>query len=133
RGRLIPTGPIAQRRRSLVGLRLFLATGAFVLAACTDSSPPAPAPAPRPPQATATEPPAEASRPAVNRVLGLGEVRNPEPFTLDQRLLDASSRNDRSTIERALAMGAQLQAKDDLGRSTLFLAVMDAQSLELVR
>jgi ankyrin repeat protein len=115
-----------------VGLRLFLATGAFALAACTDSAPPA-SPAARAPQATATEPPAEASRPAVNRALGLGEVRNPEPFTLDHRLLDAASRNDRSTIERALAMGAQLQAKDDLGRSTLFLAVMDAKSLDLVR
>src|SRR5205085_2358777 len=71
--------------------------------------------------------------PVVNRALGLGEARNPEPFTLEQRLLDAVSRNDRPTIDKALEMGAKIQAKDDLGRSALFLAVMDAGSLELVR
>lgn len=71
--------------------------------------------------------------PGVNRALGLGEVRDPEPFTLDQRLLDAVRRNDRPTIERALELGAKLGAKDDLGRSTLFLAAMDAQSVDLVR
>ncbi len=65
--------------------------------------------------------------------MGIGEARNPEPFTLDQRLLDAASRNDRPTIDKALAMGAKIQAKDDLGRSTLFLAVMDAGNLDLVR
>jgi ankyrin repeat protein len=69
----------------------------------------------------------------VNRALGLGEVRNPEPFTLDHRLLDAASRNDRPTIERSLELGAKIQAKDDLGRSTLFLAIMDAKSLDLAR
>lgn len=109
--------------------------GVFWLVACSQGSPPASAPtaAPRSPQAEATEAPAEASRPAVNRALGLGEVRNPEPFTLDQRLLAAVSHNDRPTIERALELGAKIQAKDDLRRSTLFLAVMDAQSLDLVR
>jgi ankyrin repeat protein len=65
--------------------------------------------------------------------LGIGEPRKPEPFTLEQRLLDAASRNDRPTIERSLELGAKLQAKDDLGRSTLFLAVMDAKDLALVR
>jgi hypothetical protein len=69
----------------------------------------------------------------VNRALGMGEVRKPQAFTVDQRLLDAASRNDRPTIERALELGAKLQAKDDLGRSTLFLAVMDAKDLALVR
>ncbi len=71
--------------------------------------------------------------PGVNRALGLGEVRAPEPFTLDRRFLDAVQRNDRQTIERALELGAKLAAKDEIGRSALFLAVMDAQSLELTR
>ena len=71
--------------------------------------------------------------PAVNRALGLGEARNPEPFTLEQRLLDGASRNDRATVERALALGAKLGAKDELGRDALFRAVMDAQSLEMTR
>ncbi len=100
----------------------------MLLAACTETAPPEPSPTPVPPTPAAT-----AAGPAVNRALGLGEARNPEPFTLAQRLLDAVSRNDRPTIERALERGATVQAKDDLGRSTLFLAVMDARSLELVR
>ena len=68
-----------------------------------------------------------------NRALGLGEVRVPEPFTLEQRLLDAARRNDRTTAARALELGAKLQAKDEIGRSALFLAVLDGQSLELTR
>ena len=103
---------------------------AVVLAACSDGTPTAPALTPPP---ASPKPVAAAPAPASNRALGLGEARNPEPFTLDQRLLDAARRNDRPTIELALERGAKLQAKDDLGRSTLFLAVMDAQSLELVR
>jgi ankyrin repeat protein len=71
--------------------------------------------------------------PAVNRALGLGEARNPEPFTVEQRLLDAASRNDRATVERALELGAKLDAKDELGRGVLFRAVMDGQSLEMTR
>jgi ankyrin repeat protein len=81
----------------------------------------------------ATPFPGPSAGPVVNRALGLGEVRNPEPFTMEQRLLDGVSRNDRPTIERALELGANVKAKDDLGRSTLLLAVMDARSLELVR
>ena len=101
----------------------------MLLSACrTDVAPPSPSPTPPPPA-----PRSAAVAPVSNRALGLGEVRNPEPFTLDQRLLDAVRRNDRPTIERTLELGAKIQAKDDLGRSTLFLAVMDAGSLELVR
>jgi len=70
---------------------------------------------------------------AQNRVLGLGEARNPEPFSLDQRLLDAARRNDRTTIARALELGAHPAAKDEIGRNALFLAVMDGKSLELTR
>ncbi len=77
--------------------------------------------------------PATPAGPVVNRALGIGEVRNPEPFTLEQRLLDAASRNDRPTAERALELGAKLDAKDELGRNALFRAVMDAQSLEMTR
>lgn len=90
------------------------------------------APTPAPAATQIVEIPAPAA-PAVNRAMGIGEARNPEPFTLDQRLLDATSRNDRPTIDKALELGAKIQAKDDLGRSTLFRAVMDAGSLDLVR
>jgi hypothetical protein len=65
--------------------------------------------------------------------LGLGEPRQPEPFTVPQRLLDAVSRGDRATIDRALERGAPLSAKDDLGRSVVLLAVLDAGDLDLVR
>lgn len=92
------------------------------------------APAPSPSAAPVFTPfPDGSAAPVVNRALGLGEARHPETFTIDQRLRDAVSRNDRPTIERALEHGADLKAKDDLGRSPLLLAVMDAQSLELVR
>jgi ankyrin repeat protein len=70
---------------------------------------------------------------SVNRLLGVGEARNPEPFTLDQRLRAAVSANERSTAARALELGANVKSKDDLGRSPLFLAVMDAHDLDLVR
>jgi ankyrin repeat protein len=83
--------------------------------------------------AVGATPATAAAKPAANRALGLGEVRNPEPFTLEQRLLDAVRRNDRATIARALELGATVHAKDDLGRSALFLAVLDANDLELVR
>ena len=65
--------------------------------------------------------------------MGTGEGRIPEPFTVEQRLLDAARRGDRATIERALERGATLQAKDEIGRCALFLAVMDAGDLDLVR
>jgi ankyrin repeat protein len=65
--------------------------------------------------------------------MGTGEARRPEPFTIDQRLLDGVRRGDRPTVERALALGAPLAAKDDIGRTTVLLAVLDAQDLDLVR
>jgi ankyrin repeat protein len=65
--------------------------------------------------------------------MGTGEGRDPEPFTIEQRLLEAVRRNDRPTIERALARGASIHSKDDLGRNTVFLAVLDADDLGLVR
>ncbi len=118
--------------------RLFFILGvaAVTLAACSDGTPPATTAPPRSPAPVATATAAAASAaagPVTNRALGLGEVRAPETFTLDQRLLDGARRNDRPTIERALDLGANLNAKDEIGRSALFLAVMDAQSLELTR
>jgi ankyrin repeat protein len=103
---------------------------ALLVAACSGGSTPAPSPTAAP---VFTPFPEGSAAPVVNRALGLGEVRNPEPFTVDQRLRDAVSRNDRPTIERALERGADVKAKDELGRSPLFLAVMDARSLELAR
>ena len=38
--------------------------------------------------------------------LGIGEPRKPEPFTIEQRLLDAVRRDDRPHVERALELGA---------------------------
>lgn len=69
----------------------------------------------------------------MNRALGLGEVRAPEPFTLEQRFLEGARTHDRTTMARALELGANLQAKDEIGRGALFLAVMDGKSLELTR
>jgi hypothetical protein len=99
----------------------FLVVSLLVVAAC-DATPPS----------THERPPAppEAKR---NLALGTGEVRAPEPFTRTQRLLDAVSRGDRPTIERALGRGATLAVKDDLGRSPVLLATLDAGDLELVR
>jgi hypothetical protein len=68
-----------------------------------------------------------------NLLMGTGEPRVPEPFTPEQRLLDAVGRGDRKTVERLLERGVTVHAKDDLGRNTLFLAVLDAGDLELVR
>lgn len=93
-------------------------------------------------QASATATPVEraAATPAApsasggrNLLMGTGEPRAPEPFTLEQRMLHAASQNDRKTIERALELGAELNAEDDIGRNSLFRAVMDARDLELVR
>jgi len=86
---------------------------------------PSPSPAVTPPAGTLGGP--------RNRALGLGEPRDPEPFTLEQRLLEAVRQNDRATIERAIERGATLAAKDDLQRSTVLLAVKDAGDLGLVR
>ena len=65
--------------------------------------------------------------------LGIGESRQPEPFTIEQRLLDAVRRGDRPTVERALARGAPIGARDDIGRGVVLLAVLDARDLELAR
>lgn len=92
-----------------------------MLAAC-DREPPAPPRRPPPPRPSAE----------TNRALGIGEPREPQPFTLDQRLLDGVRRNDRPTIERAVELGASLRAKDDLGRSTVLLATKDAVDVGLV-
>ena len=80
-----------------------------------------------------SRPPTTAVPAARNLAMGTGEARNPEPFTLDQRLLDAVRRDDRPALERALERGATLQARDDLGRTTVLLAVLDAGDLDLVR
>jgi ankyrin repeat protein len=97
-----------------------------LLGACHSGASPPPTPT-VPPSARATL--ALPHRPA----LGIGEPRNPEPYTLDQRLLDAVTRSDRPTIERALQRGAHLGAKDDIGRSVVLRAVLDAGDLDLVR
>jgi hypothetical protein len=65
--------------------------------------------------------------------LGIGEPRKPQAFTIEQRLLYAVSHDDRAMVERALARGATVKAKDDIGRSTVLLAVLDAGDLDLVR
>jgi ankyrin repeat protein len=65
--------------------------------------------------------------------MGTGEPRNPQPFTMDQRLLDAVQRDDRATVERALERGASIAAKDELGRTVVLLATMDAGDADLVR
>lgn len=96
--------------------------------ACRGEAPPAKVRTPSPPRAT----PAAAGA-ARNLAMGTGEARRPEPFTVEQRLLDAARRGDRATIERALERGASLDARDDIGRNALFLAVLDAGDLDLVR
>jgi ankyrin repeat protein len=65
--------------------------------------------------------------------LGIGEPRKPQPFTIEQRLLYAVSHDDRVMAERALEHGAKVTAKDDIGRTTVLLAVLDAGDLDLVR
>ncbi len=64
--------------------------------------------------------------------LAIGEPRAAEPFTLEQRLLDAARRGDEPTLDRALALGAPLEARDELARGPLLLAARDARSLALV-
>ncbi len=65
--------------------------------------------------------------------MGGGERPLPQPFTLEQRLLEAVRQGDRATIEKALERGASIDSRDDLQRSTVLLAVLDAKDLELVR
>jgi uncharacterized protein len=64
--------------------------------------------------------------------MGTGQARAPEPFTREQRLLDAARRGDRKTVERALELGVSVHSKDELGRSALLLASYDANDLDLV-
>jgi hypothetical protein len=74
------------------------------------------------------------TRPSLHGLpLGIGEPRKPQPFTIEQRLLYAVSHDDRVMAERALEHGAKVTAKDDIGRTTVLLAVLDAGDLDLVR
>ena len=102
-----------------------LAAGLLLLTAC-DSGTPRPTSTVTPTGVVSTAAAPRGGAP------GIGEAREPQPFTLDQRLLDAVSRGDRATLERALERGGRVDAKDDLGRSTVLLAVLDAGDLELV-
>jgi ankyrin repeat protein len=92
-----------------------------LVVACGDEPAQPPVPAPR------------SGGGAANLALGTGEPRAPEAFTLPQRLLDGARRGDEATVERALAMGAPLDATDELGRGVVMLAVMDAGDLGLVQ
>jgi ankyrin repeat protein len=65
--------------------------------------------------------------------MGTGEARLPQVFTIEQRLLEAVRQGDQGAIEKALEHGATVHAKDDLQRSTVLLAVLDAEDLELVK
>ena len=104
-------------------LLIHIAPGALLLLAACDTGPSTPS---APPSSSTT-----IERPS-GAALGIGEARKPEPFTLSQRLLDAVQRNDRPTIERALELGARLDAKDDIGRSVVLLATSDAGDAALV-
>lgn len=68
-----------------------------------------------------------------NLIMGTGEPREPQPYTREQRLLEAARRGDRETVERALDLGVPVESADDLSRSTLLLAARDAGDLDLVR
>jgi hypothetical protein len=103
----------------------------FLLLAACDAGPSTPEPATTPAPARAASPETTVAKPA-GAPLGIGEPRKPQPFTLAQRLLDAVQRDDRGTIERALELGAPLDAKDDLGRSVVLLATSDAGDAALV-
>ena len=98
----------------------------LAVAVATTAAPP---PTPPTPVAATTPNPAGPS----HHTLGLGEPRKAEPFTIEQRLLDAVRRDDRPTVERALARGAPIGARDDIGRGVVLLAVLDANDLDLAR
>lgn len=68
-----------------------------------------------------------------NRAMGTGEAVEPRPFTLEQRFLHAVREGERAEVERALELGASVEARDALGRSALLLAARDVASLPLVR
>ena len=98
----------------------------LLLAAC-GAEPPPPTPT------TSTTAPPAAAVPERNLAMGTGEPRETQPFTLEQRLRDAVERGDRPTIEKALERGADLQAKDELGRTVVLLATHFAGDLALVQ
>jgi len=75
--------------------------------------------------------PAGAQQP--NRAMGTGEAPVPQPYTREQRFLEAARQGDRAVLERALELGVPVDAVDDLGRSALLLAARDAGELEIVR
>ena len=62
-----------------------------------------------------------------------GEPLAPAPYTLEQRFLEAARQGDLVMLEKCLARGVSIQARDDLGRNALLLATRDAGSLEVVR
>jgi ankyrin repeat protein len=98
----------------------------LLVTACRGGDAPAPKPAATP--MTKSSP---RSAPKID--MGGGEARVPQPFTLEQRLLEAVRQGDRPAIERAVELGAALTVKDDLARSTVLLATLDAGDLALVR
>jgi len=86
-----------------------------------------------PEEAAPLQPGAGAGGAPQNRAMGTGEPRIPQPFTREQRYLEAARRGDRAVLERSLELGVPVDAKDDLGRSALLLAARDAGQLEIVR
>ena len=91
------------------------------------------APAAKPPEAPAPQAqPAARPERGGGPPLGIGEPRAPEPFTLEQRFLEAARQGDRATLERALERGVDVNARDDLGCSALLLAVRESGNLEIV-
>lgn len=105
-------------------MRLGVALALPLLGACRADEPP------RRESSAAAPAPAPVGR---NVIMGTGEPRDPQPFTIEQRLLDAVRRGDWAAIEKSLSLGATLDAKDDLGRSVVLLAVKDTGDLALVR
>jgi ankyrin repeat protein len=76
--------------------------------------------------------PAATPREATPPPLGIGEPRAPEPYTLEQRFLEAARQGDRATLEKALARGVDVNTRDELGCSALLLAVRDPGDLASV-
>jgi ankyrin repeat protein len=103
----------------------------LLTSACGGSEQGAPAADPAE-KAAAPAPVAQAapSEPRRGPPLGIGEPLAPSPFTLEQRYLEAARQGDLPTLERALERGVDVNAKDDLQRTALLLAVRDAGSLE---
>jgi uncharacterized protein len=77
--------------------------------------------------------PAATPREATPPPLGIGEPRAPEPYTLEQRFLEAARQGDRATLEKALARGVDVNTRDELGCSALLLSVRDSGDLASVQ